>query len=121
MGRDAAFNRDMVRRGQRVKRRAQQIVRARAYDTGRLHRSIGVRVGAERGEIVVTVGSPLEYARWVHDGTGIYGPRGRPIRPVRAKVLVFTPKGSNQVVAAKQVRGTPPVPFLRDALAAARD
>lgn len=107
---------DLLRRGLRVQNRARQLC---PVNTGRLRNSITVELVIVGGIPVVRIGTNVEYARWVHDGTGVYGPLRRPIRPRRAKVLAFTPRGSSQTVFATQVRGTPGRPFLRDALEAA--
>lgn len=70
-----------------------------------------------RGQVVILrVGSDLHYARYIAQGTGIYGPRGVPIRPVHRKMLKFKPKGSKTFVFARQVKGSPPNPHLIDAL-----
>lgn len=74
---------------------------------------------------------PVRHAMWVHDGTGIYGPRRRPIVPRRGKYLVFRPyrligpvKGGKRGVIPKKyrprriavtsVRGQPRTPFLTE-------
>lgn len=103
-------------------------------DDGRLRASISSTVTVRGTRIVGRIGSPLPYAIYVHEGTGIYGPKGRPIRPVHGKWLVFEPgrsmgplrrggkhppKGKRGgPVFAKEVKGSPPRPFLYDALVA---
>lgn len=90
-----------------------------------------VKTGHLRASIVITplliaggypafrVGSGLPYAKWVHDGTGIYGPHHQLIEPKTAKVLRW--RGNmGEFVFAKHVKGIPPNPFLRDALVAAK-
>jgi murein DD-endopeptidase MepM/ murein hydrolase activator NlpD len=67
----------------------------------------------------VLVGTNVSYAGYQHEGTGIYGPRGTPIVPVKSKYLRFKPKGSTQFVYAKEVRGSMPTFFLKRALPAA--
>lgn len=57
---------------------------------------------------------------YIHEGTGIYGPRRRPIRPRRKKVLRFTVRGQPEPVFATSVKGIRPNPYLRKALRAAR-
>jgi hypothetical protein len=88
-------------------------------DKGPLRASITAEVTSNPARQTVTgrVESRLPYAIYQELGTGIYGPRGAPIRPKRAKRLVFKPKGSNQFVFAKQVRGAPPQRYLTRALA----
>lgn len=89
-------------------------------DTGRLRGSITFRVtGAVAAQMKGRVGSNLEYALAVEEGTGIYGPKGRPITPVRAKVLRFPVKGG-RIVFARSVRGRPATPYLKPALQALR-
>lgn len=100
-------------------------------DEGILRASIDGTVRVEGLRVIGRVGSPLEYALYVHDGTGIFGPKGKPIVPVSAKVLVFEPgrsigplarggkhlpKGKRGLVFAASVKGTPPNPFLFTAL-----
>lgn len=88
-------------------------------DTGRLRSSIQYTVNAQHDKVVGTVGAMVQYARYHHDGTGIHGPKGRPITPKNGPFLVFTPKGAKKPVFATQVAGSKPNPFLTDALAEA--
>jgi len=85
-------------------------------DDGTLRASIRSRVSQRGGEAVGEVYSDLEYAAYVHQGTGIYGPSHRPIRPVRARVLSWEQAGVGRVFA-REVRGSRAQPFLADALA----
>jgi hypothetical protein len=62
----------------------------------------------------------VKYAIWLHEGTGIYGPSGRPITPKSGKFLVWKDADTGQTIFAKKVRGIRPRPFLRNALDAAR-
>ncbi|MFD7507893.1 HK97 gp10 family phage protein [Streptomyces sp. NPDC059853] len=82
---------------------------------GQLRASIRTSVTGTGTEVRGEVYTPLEYARYVHEGTGIYGPARRPIRPVRAKALSWRGPGGRRVFAA-EVRGQRPNPFLLDAL-----
>lgn len=56
------------------------------------------------------------HASWVEEGTGIYGPTGQRIYPVRARFLVFPwdrgPRGPG-IYAYRSVAGQPPQPFFR--------
>ena len=110
--------RDLIVRSLRVQALAKRKAPA---DQGSLRQSITIqyRYMPKFGVIVpvAEIGSNLSYARAVHTGTGVYGPSGKPITPVRAATLVFTTK-SGIVVHAKSVRGQRGVPYLRDALAA---
>ncbi len=104
--------RNMLRRGRKVQRHARRNVNSR---TGALARSIEVRMAMQVGVPIVEVYTDLHYALWVHDGTGIYGPRGRPIRPRRARYMVFRGSGGT-LVYARSVRGQRANPYLRNAL-----
>lgn len=89
-------------------------------DTGTLRRSITFSISGLSPETMsARVGSNVEYALAVEVGTGIYGPRGRPITPVRAQVLVFPGRGG-RTVYARSVRGRPATPYLKPALDAVR-
>lgn len=123
---DGGVARDMLRRGLQVETKAKQNLAGGAsgparIDSGRLRSSITTTLNVGFGTLAVRVGTDVWYAILVHNGTGIYGPSGTPIRPVSAKVLVFTPKGSGQRVFAREVSGMEPNRFLTDALSAARD
>lgn len=123
---DAGIWADTV--GQKIANEAQ---RRCPVDEGRLRGSITHAVTAGPGRVTVVVGSPLQYAVYQHEGTGIYGPNHRPIVPVQAKALKFPspkqmgplrpgqrqkPKSQRGFVFAKSVKGVPPSPFLTDAL-----
>lgn len=58
-------------------------------------------------------GQPKELMDWILFGTGIYGPRRRPIVPKRAKFLRFNVGG--RVVFARSVRGMKKRNFAGDA------
>lgn len=95
-------------------------------DSGRLRASVHVRLVRYGGILICEIGTDLDYAIYVHEGTGLFGPKHAVIRPTTAKVLVFTPRkgrtgkfipGKNRtVVYARFVKGSPARPFLRDAL-----
>lgn len=115
---------DLLRRGLLVETQAKRNLGGqdgpKRVDTGRLRASINTQMIRRNGQPVVVVGTNVFYARFVHDGTGIYGPRHRMIRPVRAKRLRFKPHGSGRYVYARAVRGMAPNHFLANALRAAR-
>lgn len=118
---------DLLRRGRNVVNRARVLC---PVDEGTLRASIeAVPSRGPDGLPMVRVGSRLPYAIYVHEGTGIYGPRGTPIRPVRASILRWPAKNNSGVgrrrykggstakwIYARQSSGSPPRPFLRDAL-----
>lgn len=108
--------RNMRRRGRKVQRHAQRNVNSR---TGRLAGSIQVRQIMENGGPGVEVYTSLHYAMWVHEGTGIYGPRGRPITARRPGGYLKFQGRYGGIVYTKSVRGQRPNPFLRDALRSA--
>ncbi|MGW7504391.1 HK97 gp10 family phage protein [Streptomyces albidoflavus] len=83
---------------------------------GRLRGSIKTAVRSSGDQVVGHVYSDLDYSLYVQRGTGLYGPMGQPIRPRRGAFLVFEAGG--QTVFAREVRGTPPNPFMLDGLRA---
>jgi hypothetical protein len=107
--------RDLHRRVQNVVNEAKRL--APVYK-GVLRSSITGVVERDGDGLVGRVGSNLRYAIFVHEGTGVYGPRRRPIRPRQARRLVFQNR-AGRTVFARQVSGVPARPFLRDALPAA--
>lgn len=58
---------------------------------------------------------PEATPRWSHDGTGIYGPKRRPIRPKNGQFLRFYWPKIDKVVYARQVRGRRPTYYMTDA------
>lgn len=98
---------------------------------GRLRSSITHLVTANPGGgVTVRVGSPLQYARYRHEGTGLFGPHHTRIVPVTAKALKFKPnitgplrnnggrdrRGGRQFIFVRSVKGSPGYPFLTLAL-----
>lgn len=61
--------------------------------TGTLGRSIAVGNVEGGSTLRVQVGTNVHYAPYVEYGTGIYGPKGQPIRPKVAKVLAWKATG----------------------------
>lgn len=64
-------------------------------------------------EIEITVAREPKHAVWVHEGTGIFGPIGLPIIPVRADYLKWTRHGVTHRRA--WVAGQMPNPYLERA------
>lgn len=111
--------------------------------TGTLGKSITFTEPQFRAsEASIEVGTNLHYAPYVEEGTGIYGPKGRPITPKAAKVLAWKsagkpmtgkgkriasglkmrkgklrpdPKGDTFMNFALSVKGTKPWHFMRNA------
>lgn len=104
----------MLRLSRKVQRQARVNLR-RHNRTGALSASLFARVVHRDGLPIGQVGTPLRYGLYLDKGTGIYGDRRRPIRPVRAKVLRYTTR-TGQVVFARSVRGVKPTRFLRNSL-----
>lgn len=113
---------DIFRRATNVQNRAKKnLERApRRVDTGRLRSDIHVVMVTINGVPAARIGFNVFYGLYVHDGTGIYGPKGTPIFPKQAKMLRWRTKGGKYVYATS-VKGMKPNPFLKDALPAARE
>lgn len=124
---------DLLRRGFKVQARSKKLLSGESghpkrVNTGALRSDIRVELRESGPEPVVRIGTNKKYARWVHDGTGIFGPRARRITPRSAKVLVFksakygrrSGRGSGYVFV-RSVKGMRRNQFLKDALPAARD
>ena len=79
------------------------------YRTGDLKASHTVQ---EVGPLSVAVGTNLVYAKWVHEGTGIYGPRKVRITPTKKKALYWP--GARHPV--KSVAGQKANPYMERAL-----
>jgi hypothetical protein len=103
-------------------------------DGGRLRASITYQLVVASGDLTARIGTNVEYARFVEEGTGMYGPHNQRIYPktgqymdvgtgvdrpgVHGGVLVFTPKGASAPVFARSTAGMRGRPYLRPALAA---
>ncbi len=81
-------------------------------DSGLLRRSIQLRPAQRRGNVIEgSVGTGLRYSVFQEQGTGLYGPLHRPIRPKNGKVLRFQVGG--RTVYTREVRGSRPRWFFR--------
>lgn len=89
-------------------------------DTGQLASSSAVEMNTHPGLVVGVVSFRARHALWVHEGTGIYGPRGRPIRARGGGMLRFPNRrgrgGARRFIYTRSVRGQPAQPFLVYAL-----
>ena len=83
-----------------------ELVQAAPVDTGLLKNTI--KVDIKDDEIIITM---PEYSIYLEYGTGIFGPKRRPITPKEAKALKFSIGG--KTVFAKSVKGMTPQPFIR--------
>ena len=127
----AAMQRDLQRQGLRWgnqlgRRIVNEAKKECPVDEGALRSSISHVVMQSATTTTVVVGSELDYAAYVLEGTGIYGPHQTPIVPVSAKALKFraSMKGATKRpskdkrpwVFAKSVQGQEANPFLARAL-----
>ena len=125
---------DLLKRGAKVESRAKRNLGGgtgtgpRRVDTGLLRASIHSQLIKHHETLGVRVGTGVYYALWVHNGTGIYGPKHTKITPKTAKALVFRSKiyGAKKGkyagrVVVRSVKGMRGNPFLADALAAFND
>lgn len=69
------------------------------------------------GHLGYRIYTNLVYALFVHEGTGIYGPVGRPITPTRARFLVFEWQGRTWFL--RSVKGQKPNPYADRAMESA--
>ena len=95
-------------------------------DTHALQYSIiAYEIGTTDDRFVGNISTPYEYASYQDQGTGIYGPKGVPIRPVNAKVLAWRAGweytirppwkvASGGWVFAAEVAGSPATHFWSD-------
>jgi hypothetical protein len=118
--------RDMLRRGLKVETAAKRNLGGangapRRINNGVLRDTTQARPVLWKGLPAARIGTPVWYARLVHNGTGLFGPKKRKITPKAKKALRFKPKGSAQVIIRRSVQGMEANPFLKDALPAARD
>jgi|GEM_PF-3262462 len=73
--------------------------------TGTLGKSITVGKPEFRAALAsIDVGTNLRYARWVEEGTGIFGPEARPITPKVAKVLAWKSAGAGHKLIASGMK-----------------
>lgn len=131
---NGAVAKDLMKRGARVESRAKRNVSGiggsgpKRVDTGHLRSSIKHHLVIRPEGLSVRIGTNVHYALFVHNGTGLYGPRHRLIRPRRAKALVWRSKLHGQksgkfrgFVVVKSTKGMKPNPFLAAALPAFRN
>lgn len=97
-------------------------------DSGVLAASVGeAGRSSTPGRMETVLVAPVEYASYQDQGTGIYGPKGVPIRPVNARVLAWegtaqqagfgypgAGKTASGMVFAAEVAGSPATGFWSD-------
>lgn len=122
--------RDIQTRSNRVQNAAKRLC---PWDEGRLRASIDVEMRVSRLGPIGRIGTNVEYAIYVHEGTGIYAGRGL-IRPKKAGGVLAWPAKNNSgkgrrrykggktagFAFAKYTKGMRGRPFLRNALPAAK-
>lgn len=126
--------RDLIERGERVKKRAQQLVgvskpdpvpRKKPHRPGTLRDRIVKRMSIQRGKLVVEVGADVPYAMFHHEGWagGIMIYPKTPYNPRTGKggFLVFYWKKTGKIEARTSVRqgSFKGNPYLTNALPAA--
>jgi len=118
---------DLIKRGLRVESAAKMNLQKqpKRVDTGRLRSSISTKLLTVSGDLTVRVGTAVRYAAWVHDGTGLYGPRHQYIVPVNKKVLRWKQRKASHYVKTRngyvytaRSSGMRPNPFMKNALSA---
>ena len=109
--------------GATAKARAQQILTEEVKDrSGDLKASTDFELIIRGKEVWLEFYNDAgHHALYQHEGTGIYGPKGKPIRPKRAKLLSWIDPDTGDRVFAKEVRGTPAKKFLQRAIDFALD
>lgn len=118
---------DLLRRGLKVQAAAKRNLRSSPtrVNTGRLSNSITFRLVTYNGDPAVRVGTTVFYAVYVHEGTGLYGPRHRLIRPVNKRALRWQKRGGRGKskggwTYSTYSSGMRPNAFLKNALPAAK-
>lgn len=85
---------------------------------GTLKRSIHAEISGPLGGgftgRVIQDSKVAKYGVWVHEGTGIYGPHGTPIVPVKAKMLRWK-NADGKIIVKRSVKGQKPNPYMKKA------
>lgn len=98
---DGAVAKDITRRGLRVVSAAKRNLSSNPsrVDTGRLRSSISFRLVSVNGSLTGRVGTNVKYAIFVHEGTGLFGPRHTLIVPRNKKALRWKTRGGGHTSA----------------------
>lgn len=115
----AQVHRDVFREVDRVANRVQREIRRRTpVDTGTTRAGWRIRYSSRGNVTQATVYNASPVATYLHTGTGIFGPRGREIVPVRADALRFKPKGSSRYIYRMSSKGYPSSSYIIEGLRA---
>ena len=113
----------VVRGVRRWSQQVRSLATARApKDTGRLTSSSSVQMNTHPGLVVGVISFNARHALWVHEGTGIFGPRGRPIRARAGRVMRFPTGAGGRArrrggfTYTREARGQRPRRYLVSAL-----
>lgn len=85
--------------------------------TGNTRRAIHGGADATSSGAVIYLAHGTMVGTYLEEGTGIYGPHGKPIVPIHSKALRFTVGGSQ--IFAKSVKGMPEQPIIEPTALAA--
>lgn len=109
----------LVKIGTTGKARAQQIIGEELKDrSGKLKSSITFDIERQGDHVQLNLDSVAgNYALYQHEGTGIYGPKKRPIRSPTGGLMRWQDPDTGQWFSAYEVRGTPGKKFLSRAAA----
>lgn len=108
--------REIVRVTNRVRT---EIVRRNKVRTGRMRAGWATRITTRGDQVVGEVYNDVFYTDYHVWGTGIYGPRGVPIRPTTRRFMRFqTSRSGGDWVYAEEVSGIRPDPWVREGLRA---
>lgn len=94
-------------------------VEAAAHAPGSLERAIERRrpatlKGGDQYVANIRLTNRPRHTRWVHEGTGLFGPRHTPIVSRRGNIMQFTSNGRK--VFTRTTTGQRPQPFFREAV-----
>lgn len=104
----------LLKIGTTAKARAQQIIGEEIKDRSGKLKSRNSFTLVRTGDHVELhlENSAGDYALFQHEGTGIYGPKKKPIRPKHGQFLVWEDPDTGELIFATEVRGTPGKKFL---------
>lgn len=120
----AAVVREFCKRvGVLARTRAQQIIAEEMNDrSGKLRTRTNFEVKVSGGNVLLEFYNDAgEYAGFQEYGTGIYGPKKKPITPKHGKLLTWIDPDTGKRVFARSVRGVPPKRFMHRAIEFAID